>query len=31
ENSSKVKYIKLTEKGLEVYNLLSEVNKLIKK
>jgi len=31
ENSSKVKYIKLTEKGLEVYNLLSEVNKLVKK
>jgi predicted transcriptional regulator len=31
ENSSKVKYIKLTEKGLDVYNKLSEVNKLVQK
>ena len=31
ENSSKIKYIKLTEKGLDVYNKLSEVNKLVKK
>ncbi|MFX1312329.1 MAG: hypothetical protein ACFFHD_06920 [Promethearchaeota archaeon] len=31
ENTNKVKYIKLTEKGLEVYNKLNEINKLIKK
>ncbi|MHA1986415.1 MAG: hypothetical protein ACW98D_07245 [Promethearchaeota archaeon] len=31
ENSNKIKYIKLTEKGLNVYNKLSEINKLVKK
>ena len=31
ENSNKIKYIKLTEKGLDVYNKLSEINKLVKK
>ena len=31
ENTNKVKYIKLTEKGLEVYNKLNEINNLIKK
>ena len=31
ENTKKVKYIKLTEKGLEVYNKLNEINNLVKK
>ena len=31
ENSNKIKYIKLTEKGLNVFNKLSEINKLVKK
>ena len=31
ENSNKVKYIKLTEKGLDVYNKLNEINNLVKK
>ena len=31
ENSNKIKYIKLTEKGLDVYNKLEEINKLVKK
>jgi len=31
ENTNKVKYIKLTEKGVDVYNKLNEINKLIKK
>jgi predicted transcriptional regulator len=31
ENSNKIKYIKLTEKGLNVYNKLSEIDKLVKK
>ncbi|MHA1931174.1 MAG: hypothetical protein ACW96X_01465 [Promethearchaeota archaeon] len=31
ENSNKIKYVKLTEKGLDVYNKLSEINKLVKK
>jgi len=31
ENSNKIKYIKLTDKGLDVYNKLNEINNLIKK
>ena len=31
EQNNKVKHIKLTEKGLEVYNKLDEINKLVKK
>jgi len=31
EQTNKVKHIKLTEKGLEVYNLLDEINNLVKK
>lgn len=31
ENTSKVKYIKLTQKGLEVYERLNEINDMIKK
>ncbi|HEC37657.1 hypothetical protein LCGC14_0690650 [marine sediment metagenome] len=30
ENSNKVKYIKLTKKGLDVYNRLDEINNLVK-
>lgn len=30
ENTSKVKTIRLTEKGLEVYNKLNEINEMIK-
>jgi len=30
ENTSKVKTISLTEKGLEVYNKLNEINELVK-
>jgi len=30
ENTSKVKYIKLTEKGLEVYNKLKDINNMVK-
>jgi predicted transcriptional regulator len=30
ENTSKVKYIKLTEKGLEVYNKLNDINNMVK-
>ena len=30
ENSNKIKYIKLTEKGLDVYNKLDEINNLVK-
>jgi len=30
ENTSRIKYIKLTEKGLEVYKMLNEINKMIK-
>ncbi len=30
ENSNKVKYIKLTEKGLDIYNKLKEINNLVK-
>ncbi len=30
ENTSKVKTIKLTEKGVEVYNKLNEINELVK-
>lgn len=29
EQNNKVKYVKLTNKGLEVYNKLSEINTLI--
>ncbi|MHA2391885.1 MAG: hypothetical protein ACXAEX_07935 [Promethearchaeota archaeon] len=29
EANNKVKYVKLTEKGLDVYNRLNEINKLI--
>jgi predicted transcriptional regulator len=31
EDNNKVKYIKLTEKGLDVYNKLKEINNLVKK
>ncbi len=31
ENTSKVKYIKLTEKGLELYNKLNDLNQMLKK
>jgi hypothetical protein len=31
ENTSKVKFIKLTEKGLEVYNKLKDINDMVKK
>ncbi|MFX0104486.1 MAG: hypothetical protein ACFE75_03225 [Candidatus Hodarchaeota archaeon] len=31
ENTNRVKYIKLTEKGLDVYNKLNEINKMLKK
>ncbi|MFW9867538.1 MAG: hypothetical protein ACFFEN_15695 [Candidatus Thorarchaeota archaeon] len=31
ENSNKIKYVKLTEKGLDVYKKLNEINNLIKK
>jgi len=31
ENSNKIKYIKLTEKGIDVYNKLNEINNLVKK
>ena len=31
ENSNKIIYIKLTKKGLDVYNKLSEINNLVKK
>ncbi|MFX1417439.1 MAG: hypothetical protein ACFE9N_00820 [Promethearchaeota archaeon] len=30
ENTSKLKYIKLTDKGLEVYNKLKEINDMVK-
>ncbi|KKK40996.1 hypothetical protein LCGC14_0780030 [marine sediment metagenome] len=30
ENSNKIKYIKLTKKGLDVYNKLDEINNLVK-
>jgi predicted transcriptional regulator len=30
ENTNRVKYIKLTEKGLEVYKMLDEINKMLK-
>ncbi len=30
ENTSKIKYIKLTEKGLDVYNKLKDINDLVK-
>ncbi|MFW9881278.1 MAG: hypothetical protein ACFFG0_50080 [Candidatus Thorarchaeota archaeon] len=30
ENTSKLKYIKLTKKGLEVYNKLKEINDMVK-
>lgn len=30
ENTSKLKYIKLTDKGLEVYNKLQEINDMVK-
>ncbi|MHA2283127.1 MAG: hypothetical protein ACXAC5_19980 [Promethearchaeota archaeon] len=30
ENSNKIKYVKLTEKGLDVYNKLNEINNLVK-
>lgn len=30
ENTSKIKFVKLTEKGLEVYNKLKEINDLVK-
>jgi predicted transcriptional regulator len=30
ENTSKVKYIKLTAKGLEVYNKLNEISDMLK-
>ena len=30
ENTSKVKYIKLTEKGLEVYTKLKDINNMVK-
>jgi len=30
ENTSKIKFIKLTEKGLEVYNKLKDINNLVK-
>ncbi|MFX0003194.1 MAG: hypothetical protein ACFFAA_06205 [Promethearchaeota archaeon] len=30
ENTSKVKYIKLTEKGLDVYNKLKEISDMLK-
>ncbi|MFX1479209.1 MAG: hypothetical protein ACFFCI_13835 [Promethearchaeota archaeon] len=30
ENSNKIKYVKLTEKGLDVYKKLNEINNLIK-
>lgn len=31
ENTNKVKYIKLTEKGLEVYNKLKDISDMLKK
>jgi len=31
ENTNKVKYIKLTEKGLDVYNKLKDINNMLKK
>ncbi|MFX1488636.1 MAG: hypothetical protein ACFFBI_05775 [Promethearchaeota archaeon] len=31
ENSNKIKYVKLTEKGLDVYKKLNEINNMIKK
>ena len=31
EQNNKVKHIKLTEKGLDVYNRLNEINNLVKK
>lgn len=31
ENTSKIKYIKLTEKGLEVYNKLKDISDMLKK
>ncbi|MFW9827120.1 MAG: hypothetical protein ACFFEY_05800 [Candidatus Thorarchaeota archaeon] len=31
ENTSKTKYIKLTNKGIDVYNRLKEINDMIKK
>ncbi|MFX1391095.1 MAG: hypothetical protein ACFE9Z_13605 [Promethearchaeota archaeon] len=30
ENTSKVKYIKLTNKGLDVYNKLKDINDMVK-
>ena len=30
ENSNKIKFIKLTEKGLDIYNRLNEINEMIK-
>ena len=30
ENTSKLKFIRLTEKGLEVYNKLKEINDMVK-
>jgi len=31
ENTSKVKYIRLTEKGLDVYNKLKDISDMLKK